>query len=420
MATTSIRGVRVAVEGSFGSPDANGFPSTSGLTFYGLECDRAGLDIPGDPQVAERVESRASFYDLPPEPLAAQSGGAYIRRRKGDVVLKVPVRGLGSGTAFATYAAIPWMMLLRSSLASQVPSDASDALSSTGTANSHTVTTAAEFVAGGGFKTDVAGRPVYRYTTRKVGSVIDYSPGISALAGGTTQRHLQTMYYATGATIGASVVLELAGHNWVSYAYGCRMRSLRLVVEKGMALWEITMACAYITDAHSSGVNAVDPTRASGAVAQLRNSWVEITQAIGTTTPAALTGVQVAVDDVRFSLDVSLTEVGTTSNTLGIADMEPTDYTATLGLTLSGISTTYADDLLTQTQRSVLVGFGPIGTGQGFCIYVPAATVQNDPSAYDLSGETVRMSLEFKPGLWTLDSSSTAPAQTPCRLGFSL
>lgn len=420
MATTSIRGVRVAVESTFGSPDSTGFPSTSGLTFYGLECDRANASIYGDPQVAERSESRASFYELPSDPLAAQAGGVYVRRRKGEITLKCPVRGLGSGTAFATYAAIPWMMLLRTSLASQVPSDASDALSSTGTANSHTVTTAAEFVAGGGFKTDVSGRPVYRYVTRKVGSVIDYSPGVASLAGGTTQRHLQTMYYAPGATIGNSVALELAGHNWITYAYGCRMRSMRLVLDDDRASWEITMACAYITDAHSSGVNAVDPTRASGAVAQLRNSWVEITQAIGTTTPAALTGVQVGVDDVRFSLDVTLAEVGTTSNALGMSDMEPTDYSASLGLTLSSVSTTYADDLFTQTQRSVLVGFGPIGTGQGFCIYVPAATIQGDPSVYDLSGDTVRMSLDFKPGLWTLDSSSTAPAQTPLRLGFSL
>ena len=207
MATTSLRGVKVAVESSFGSVDANGFPSASGLTFYGLECERANAIIPGDAQTLERSESRASFYELPAEPLAAQSGGVYVRRRRGDIVLKVPVRGLGSGSAFATYASIPWMMCVRTSLASQVPSDASDARSSTGTANSHTVTTAAEFIAGGGFKTDVAGRPVYRYTTRKVGSVIDYSPGVSALAGGTTQRHLQTLYYSPGATLGNSVAL---------------------------------------------------------------------------------------------------------------------------------------------------------------------------------------------------------------------
>lgn len=420
MATTSIRGVKVAVESGFGSVDANGFPSASGLTFYGLECERANAIIPGDAQTLDRSESRASFYDLPAEPLAAQSGGVYVRRRRGDIVLKVPVRGLGSGTAFATYAAIPWMMLLRTSMASQVPSDASDALSSTGTANSHTVTTAAEFITGGGFKTDVAGRPVYRFTTRKVGSVIDYSPGVASLAGGTTQRHLQTMYYAPGATIGNSVALELAGQDWLSYAFGCRMKSMRLVLDDDRASWEITMSCAYIADAHASGNNVSDPTRASGACAQLRNSWIEITQAIGTTTPAALTGVQVAVDDVRFSLDVTLAEVGTTSNAIGMADMVPTDYSASLGLTLSSVSTTYADDLFTQTQRSVLVGFGPIGTGNGFCIYMPAATITNDASSYDIGGDLVKMDLEYRPGLWTLDSSSTAPAQTPLRLGFSL
>lgn len=420
MSTTAIRGLRVALESSFGSPDANGFPSASGLTFYGVECERGNATIFGDPQLTERVEARASFHNLPPEPLAAQASSVYVRRRKGEITIKVPARGLGSGTAFATYAAIPYMMLLRSSLSSQVPSDASDALNSTGTANSHTVTTAAEFITGGGFKTDVAGRPVYRFTTRKVGSVIDYSPGISPLAGGTTQRHLQVMYFAPGASIGGSVALELDGYDSLSYAYGCRMKSLRLVLDDKRASWEITMACAYVTDGHTSGNNVAEPTRASGAVAQLRNSWVEITEAIGTTTPAALTGVQVPVDDVRFSLDVTLTEVGTTSNAIGISDMEPTDWQASLGLTLSSVVSTYVDDLYNMTQRSVLVGFGPQGTGNGMCIYMPAATLQNDPSAFDQSGDTLKMQLEYKQGLWTLDSSSTAPAQTPLRLGFSL
>lgn len=67
-----------------------------------------------------------------------------------------------------------------------------------------------------------------------------------------------------------------------------------------------------------------------------------------------------------------------------------------------------------------MFAFGPLGNGNGVGVYVPAATVTTDPSIRQLDGERVQQVLNFGMGNWTLDTGSTAPADTNFRLGLAL
>lgn len=428
MASTSLRSIGVATESTFAAVATNGIPSTSGLTFYGLECDRAEVQPFGDPETVEREETRAGFYALPPEPIALHNGTSYVRRRRGDITLTMALRSIGDGTNYATYAAIPWYMLLRTVLGHSVPGTVADALSAEASINEHTASSGGTFLAGRGFKTDIAsgtytGRPWYQFTTDVTGSTIKASPGLMLRGAGSSQRQLQTAFYAHGATGGSSVCLYLAGDGWKTYAFGCRASRIRLFVQSGMLKLEVTLRAAYITDDHGSGLHATNPVRASGVPAQFKRSLLVVgNTAIGSTSPAALEASPVACDMDSFeaAVDVTLAEVGTTADAVGFSDFERTDYDARLSVTASYADSTYAGDMFTQTERSVLAGFGPIGNGMGACVYMPAAHLVNDPSRFDVSGGIVKTRLEYRAGLWTLDTNSTAPQDTPFRLGFGL
>lgn len=428
MASTSIRSIGVAAESTFAAVATNGIPSTSGLTFYGLECDRASVQPFGDPESVEREETRASFYALPPEPVALHDGSSYVRRRRGEITLTMPLRSIGAGTAYSTYAAIPWYMLLRTVLGHSVPGTVADALSAEADVSTHTASSGGTFLAGRGFKTDLAsgsytGRPWYQFTTDVTGSTITASPGLMLRGAGSSQRQLQTAFYAPGSTGGSSVALYLAGDGWKTYAFGCRASRIRLFVESGMVKLEVTLRAAYITDDHGSGVHATNPVRASGVPAQFRRSLLVVGDAaIGTTSPGVhgASPISVDMDSFEATLDITLAEIGRTSDAVGFSDMERTNYDARMSVTASYADSTLAGDLFAQTERCVLAGFGPIGNGNGACVYMPAAHMVGDPSRYDVSGDIVKTRLEYRAGLYTLDTNSTAPQDTPFRLGFGL
>ena len=72
-----------------------------------------------------------------------------------------------------------------------------------------------------------------------------------------------------------------------------------------------------------------------------------------------------------------------------MSNMDISDVSVELSLTLSTINNTIADDYFNRTVRQVLVGTGPQGDGQGCAIMLPAAQLTNDPSAFDVSGNDI-------------------------------
>lgn len=426
MATAIPRGVRVATESSFASVDtATGVPSISGLSFARLECERAEVVPIGDPLMVERTDTRTDYYDLPPEPVTMWASGARIRNRRGQITLRCPLRTIGSAVNYATYAAMPLYRLLASSMTGYTPSDASDTVSGAVSTTRFTPTSLIPYEAGGLFKIDRNGRVEWSAVSdpRSTANVI-HSPALSAgIANGQAVRLAQTLFVKASKAPGSSVCLALDGNNWQSYAFGCRLQSLKISYPPAGAVLELTMSCAYITDASASGIVAQEPVRANGARAHFLGSYAVISGAIGTTSPAELARTSVGVDEFSFSIDFGLSPVGHSSSIVGMADMEVTSASASLDLTLSEPVTALDDDFYAGTQRSVLLGFGPVGAGNGAALYLPAATQQLDPSRRDV-GERVRQRLSYRAGYFGNDveggADAGAPWDSPIRIGLSL
>lgn len=426
MATKHITGVRVALEdGGFANIDnTTGLPTTSGLSFAKLELDGGDIAPPGDPAMVERADARSDWYELPPEPDTVWSSGARVRRRTGSFTLRLPLRTIGSASIYGGYEDMPLHMLLQSSLTSWTPAASSDTVSSAVSAVRFTPTTLARFEPGQGIHYDVAGRKEWSFVTDDPADVY-HSPAFSAAAAtSATVRTAQTLFFRAGTAPGDSVCCELSGDGWQSYAYGCRVSQIRIAYPPTGVYLELTVQAAYITDAVASGVVAQNPTRADGARAHFRGAYAVITGAIGTSSPAGLARTRVGLDEWTLTVDFTLTPVGHSDDIVGMANLEVSRATASLDLLLSTPSTTYDSDLWAQTQRSVLIGLGPVGAGNGAAIYLPAATEFRDPLQRDLGGDTVRQRLSLRAGLWTLDdetgADAGAPWDSPFRLALAL
>ena len=91
------RSLSVAVESSFGSlSSTTGLPDNSGLSFTSIPCERDPIIVYGDPVVSERNDARDGTYGLAPEPDTVWSGGSRVRRRTGQVTLRLDLTTVGS------------------------------------------------------------------------------------------------------------------------------------------------------------------------------------------------------------------------------------------------------------------------------------------------------------------------------------
>jgi hypothetical protein len=91
------RSLSVAVESSFGSLSAStNLPDNSGYTYTSIPCEREPILIYGDVVASERNDARDGSYLVPPEPDTVWSGGNRVRRRTGQVNLRVDLTTIGS------------------------------------------------------------------------------------------------------------------------------------------------------------------------------------------------------------------------------------------------------------------------------------------------------------------------------------
>jgi hypothetical protein len=90
------RSIGVINESTFGSLDlTTGLPTTSGLTFVSIPCERDPIIIYGEPVASERNDARDGSYGLPPEPDTVYSSGSRVRRRTGQVVIQLDLTTIG-------------------------------------------------------------------------------------------------------------------------------------------------------------------------------------------------------------------------------------------------------------------------------------------------------------------------------------
>jgi len=411
------RSLSIAVEGSFGSLDATtGLPSNSGLTYISIPCERDPIIIPGEAIASERNDARDGSYFVPPEPDTVYSGGSRVRRRTGQIVCRVDLTTIGS--AADTYAANYLGLLLGAGFKTKVPSVLSDSVTAVD-ANSFTPGSAPAIAdIGTLISTTLAGRAEYSAITDNAdaSSDVTLSPAFSA-SSYSAVRGLQTWYTPSRTSTGSydnSVAFRVDGTNFRSEAFGCVMESMNISLDSGRLMAEFTFQCAYITDDHGNASGPVEPSYNTGAAPLFRGSYV----VLSSTSPSSLVNAtagdklgRIAVDCEDFSLSYTntLTPLGHSNSILAMSDMDISDVSVELSLTLSTVNTAIANDYFNRTVRQVLVGTGPQGDGQGCAIMLPAAMLTADPSAYDVSGnDIVRQQLTYQQSRYAGDFSTLA------------
>ena len=425
------RSLSIAVESSFGSLDSSTGIPTAPPTYISIPCERDPIIIAGEPVVSERNDARDGSYNVPSEPDTVWSNGSRLRRRTGQVVCRVDLTTIGS--AANDYSSNYLGYLLGAGFKTKIPSVKSDTVTAVD-ANSYTPTSAPAVAdIGTLISSSINGRAEYSAMTDndETGDVT-ISPALST-SSYTAVRGLQTWYTPSRTSTGdfdSSVSFKIEGVNFLTFAFGCVLESLNITLDNGRLMGEFTYQAAFITDDHDNATGPVEPAYNTGAAPLFRGSYV----VISSTSPSSLTNAtesdklgRIALDCEDFSLTYTntLTPMGHSNSVLAMSDMEISDVQVELNLTLSTVNTTIADDFFNRTVRQVLVGTGPVGTGQGCAIMLPAAMLTADPSVYDVSGnDIVRQQLSYVQSRYAGDFSTTAyeanAGNSPFRLGLGI
>jgi hypothetical protein len=424
------RSLSIAPESSFGSlAAATGLPSTSGLTFVSIPCERDPIVIYGEPVASERNDARDGSYGLPPEPDTVFSSGSRVRRRTGQVALRLDLTTIG--TTANNYDTNYLGYLLGAGFQTAKHTITSDTPSSVANDNKFTPTlTNTDYSIGALLGCDIAGRAEYTAVTDNDESGdIAVSPALSNLQTSTTLRALQTWYPGSRAQTGnkvSSVAFEVEGVDFKTICFGCVLESVSISLDNGRVMADLTYQSACIQDDHGNAVAPVEPSYNAGSPPFFRGSYV----VVSSTSPTSLTNAtagdklgRTALDCEDFTLTITntLTPLGHSNSILAMSDMEISDVDVELTLTLSSPSTTLNSDYFNRTLRQVLVGTGPVADGKGCAFMLPAAYLTNDPSQYDVSGnDIVRQTLTYKQSRFGGDVAETGAANSPVRIGLGV
>ena len=425
------RSLSIAPESSFGSLAAStGLPSTSGLTFISIPCERDPIVIYGEPIASERNDARDGSYGLPPEPDTVFSSGSRVRRRTGQVNLRLDLTTIG--TTANNYDTNYLGHLLGAGFQTAKHSFDNDSPSAVANQNLFTpVVTETDYAIGALLGVDIAGRAEYSAVTNNNESGdVSVSPAFSNLTASSTIIPLQTWYPGSRAETGnkvASVAFQVQGVDFLTNCFGCVLETVSISLDNGRVMADLTYQSACIQDDHGTAVAPVEPTYNAGSPPFFRGSYV----VVSSTSPTSLTNAsgtgdklaRTALDCEDFTLTITntLTPLGHSNSILAMSEMEISDVDVELTLTLSSPSTTLNSDYFNRKIRQVLVGTGPVDNGKGCAFMIPAAYLTNDPSQYDVSGnDIVRQTLTYKQSRFGGDLSEAGAGNSPVRIGLGV
>ena len=427
------RSISVVTEATFGSIDSlTGAPSASGLVFLSIPCERDPIVVPGESPVSERLEARDGPFGLPPELDSTYIAGTKKQRRTGSLTIRCDFTTLGSG---ANYDATPLGRLMNGGFKNSTPMNENDAVTVAVSDNSFTPTNIARYVLGGMFGIEINGRAEYAHvTSNNAGGAGDvgYSPKLTrALTAADTVRLLDHWYTPKGAASGAvedSLAFKIDGVGVRTYAFGCKLESLSVSIEGGRLLGDFVYQCAHIQDEHGSATGPVEPVIvANGATPHFRNCYVVLSSTASTSRSDIAGNDGDELD--RISLDCSemavtvtntLSPVGQTSTLIGMSDLEVSDQTVEVSLTLDTANTAINNDFRDSVIRDLLIGTGPVGDGQGMAINIPGAFLAADPQRREIDGEIVQQKLTYSASRYGGDANATGAGNAPFRIGLGL
>ncbi|MDP3908849.1 MAG: hypothetical protein Q8Q14_00520 [Gemmatimonadales bacterium] len=425
--TTHVRALAVAAESSFGSiAAATGLPDVAALVFRQAEFELASVDLSSlEAETTENADGRDGFYHRPPEPVTVWSGGSRVRRLTGTIKVKASLRTAGvHGGTFSYYGQVPLAQMIASGMGVHNPAALLVTATGASSATRFTVGVAdfAAAVVGDMLATEIAGRAEFSAITGKSApATLIHSPALSAGLVLDDEARLCRVFHLTTdeALFGPSIALIIDGDGWRAVAVGCRMESLAISYDGRKVVCEVTLRAAHADTDHASA-DVSPPTYEAGAIVHALGSYAVISGAATGAAPWELARNVVGVDEFSASITNTLAPLSRSDSILGMSDYRIAKQDAEVSLTLSRAWDTVDDDLLDQTERSVLVGWGPPGKGDGACLYLPAAHLTNDAALRDLGGDVVRQSLNYRQGRNAGDNSNAEPAGTHARLAFAL
>jgi hypothetical protein len=443
VSTTAIRTVEVALE-SGGTGFANidvltGAPSTTGLTYVQMECERASLTPFGEPILQERMDARAGPHTFAPEYDTAVVSGSRASRLQGTVELTMVLRTLGDTSIpaaglFDVYTGatgIPWVNILNTMWAADTNSgtgNLSDAVAFGGavSVNEWQPTIFGAFATGNLVALPIDDRIEWSAVTDVPANVI-VSPAFSrgpTDVSGDILRPARTFYPPNdlSTALGSSLSLKIDGADWQWLAFGCRAEVMKIARRGRMMTVSFTIRCAHIEP--SSGSDLADFRTAEGSVAHQSDCYTVLGSTTsptdGNSAPVQIGRSTIPVDEFEFTATQPLVARGTTEGLVGVSEWEVgDDPTYEMSMTASVPDNGISLDMVDMNARSVLVGFGPHGTGEGAAIYMPAAVMTTSPQVRDLGNGIVRQKLTYKNARWYGDSTGIETAHTSVRLGLS-
>jgi len=432
--TPHIKSLSVATEASFGSINPlTGMPdvvAVGALTYVSLECERAPIVVAGELPVDERPDTRTGFYTHAPEAnTACDANGNPIPRRTGQIQIDQVVTMIGSATTFADYSAHPIGKMLNAVLRYTANTAVFDPVAGAASFTEFTATDPAKYTVGAMVCQAQGGVGNYSFVTGIAGVVITISPAMTSLPSGD-MRIGSTFSTATQfGELGASLSFRGDGDGFRWYAVGCRPSALNITTSPRMVKFSWTIECAHIFDDNfdasvTAGINIVDPVIADGCAAHMLQAVTAVSMAAvnGVTSPAAEAKTDLIVDEFSASLSWTLGARGTAATPIGIADYEVTDFVCDVDI-LTSIETPALTQgtILRRELHSLIVGLSNVSTGNGLCLYLPAAALQADPNIRDLGGDIIKYRYLFKQsGPWTGDSvsGSSSPGGKTFRIGL--
>lgn len=425
------RSISVAVESTFGSIDgATGLPSVGGLSFTSIPAERDPVVLFGEAPVSERNELRSGPHLQQPELDTMWNSSNRQQRRTGEVTITLDLTTVGTGAD--SYDDTGLGRLLRAGFKS-ITSGFTAGDTVTMSTSSIVAPTSYPYELGSMVGASIAGRAEYASVTSDdrggLGTTHGLSPALSTTT--TTLYPMQTFYTATGSDSGsvdASLCFRIDGVNFRSFMVGCKCSSMSLSLDGGRVMGTFTFQAAHIFDEHSSAAGPDEPVHQSGAPCHFRGSYAVISSSAPTsgTTVGGSTGDELGRTNVAncssFELSVTneLTPKGSSSDILGMSDMEVTGVTVECTLTLDAPLSAVANDFRDRVKRSVLVGFGPIGEGLGGCFYIPAAHLTADPLRYEIGGEIVQQTLSYSQSHYGGDAGTGNAKNSPFRIALTI
>lgn len=425
MSTTALRSCEVALETIYGSPvAATGVPGVAGLTFQGLECDRADLVLAGDKPVNAINRAQTRMGEIPAEVDSVWSAGTKVAKRAGTLTLTCPLRGMGTGAVFGSNAAMPLYQLLNTCLAANNAAAATLTPSNAVAVSTTSFETTGTALVGQMFGVVINGKLEIAAITRvnagagALGAdIITYSPATSvALVSTHTLRQGTTFSAPLPGTVGNSVAIALNGDGWRCVAYGCRATTVAVVLDGRRVSLRLTIQTPFVADDHS-GAALVNPLIADGLWGHFGLCDPVYTASVNAVVaPAALARNLLNIGAFELEYGVTLAPKGTSHTAVGATDAEVTSWTAKIAASLATPVSGLNRDLDDGVKRSIAIPVGPGTQGSCYGFYIPAAVQRLDASKYDLAGELVQQKLEWGAGHWAGDYTSTNPAGSNFRM----